>query len=125
MNKKQKIYLLISVVVVISSLLLNLLYRPYIYGNNLNDFGLADTIGSLASVVAFCCFVWSWKSYSNKEMNFQIVIATITYSIIWEAFGYYGIYGTYDVKDVVAVIISCVITYILKEVIEQKIQVSQ
>jgi len=51
MDKKQKIYLSISICMVVGGQLLSHLYRPYIYANNINDFGFADTIGSLVSVI--------------------------------------------------------------------------
>lgn len=121
MNKKQKIYLVSSFIVVVTGQLLTHLYRPYIYSNKINDFGFADTIGSLASVLGFCFFVWGFKNYPNKEKNRQIIIATLLYTIIWEPLGLIGLHGTFDWKDIVAGFISGILTYLLKELIERKI----
>lgn len=65
-------------------MILNALYRPYIYENEINDFGLADTIGSLVSVIGFCFFIWGLKDYSNIEKNKQIILVTIIYAFVWE-----------------------------------------
>jgi peptidoglycan biosynthesis protein MviN/MurJ (putative lipid II flippase) len=124
MNKKQKTYLSISISLVAAGLLLSTLYRPYIYKNQLSDFGFADTIGSLISVIAFCFFVWSFKIYSKAQMNQHIIIATITYAFLWEFAGLLGFYGTFDWKDIVAGLISGALTYCVKEIIEKRYKVN-
>lgn len=119
MQKKQKTYLTLSISIVIIALLLTYFYRPFIYNNNINDFGFADTIGSLASVLGACFFLWGVKIYSKREMNKQILMATFVYTILWESLGFIGIHGTFDWKDIVAGLISGGLTYVLKEVIEK------
>ena len=116
----KSIYLKISLFVIVSGLLLSFTYRPYIYRNSIADFGFADVIGSLVSVIAFCTLVWSQKDYTNKEKNQHIILATIIYAVLWELAGYFNIYGTFDIKDVVAGFLSGILTYILKNVIENK-----
>ena len=119
-NKKQKFYLILAFIVLASSQLLTHFYRPYIYSNRINDYGFADTIGSLVCVLGICFVFWGVKSYSNREKNKQIILATILYSVVWEPLGLMGIHGTFDWKDIVATFISGGLTYILKEVIERK-----
>jgi len=118
--KKQVIYITISISVITIGLILTFFYRPFIIERNINDFGLADTIGSLVSVIGFCFFIWGFKDYSNIEKNKQIIIATFIYAFIWELVGLLKIYGTYDFKDIIAGVISGIITYLLKELIENK-----
>jgi hypothetical protein len=119
MKKVQKIYFIILIIVIVSGLLLSLIYRPYIYSNNYFDFGFADTIGSLVSVIGLCFFYWSFKSYSNNEKNKHIIISVLVYSLIWEPMGLIGIHGTFDWKDIVATIISGILTFLLKEIIDK------
>lgn len=83
-------------------LLLSVTYRPYVYKNNINDFGFADVIDSLVSIIAFCTFFWSQGEYSNKIKNLHIVLAVIIYGIIWESLGYFGLYGTFDGNTIMA-----------------------
>ncbi|UMB54316.1 hypothetical protein MKD41_02275 [Lutibacter sp. A64] len=118
--KKEKLYLILSVLIISIGFILTMFYRPYVYKNKINDFGLADTIGSLVSVIGFCFFIWSYKAYSNKEKNRQIILATIIYAFVWEFLGYLNIYGTFDIKDVIAAIISGLLTFFLKEFIDRK-----
>jgi len=119
MKKIQKLYLAISIFVVVSGQILTLFYRPYIYANKINDFGFADTIGSLVSVIGFCFLIWSFKNYPDKKKNQHILIAMTIYTVFWESLGLFGIYGTFDWKDIVAGVISGGLTYILKELIEK------
>ena len=116
-NKK---YLILSITIVLVGLILSIFYRPYIYSNKINDYGFADIIGSLISVIGFCFFVWGVKDYSNKEKNKQIIIVTLIYSFGWEFLGLIGIYGTFDKKDILAAIFSGIITFIIKEFVERK-----
>ncbi|MDQ2180514.1 hypothetical protein [Marinifilum sp. D714] len=120
-NKKQKIYLGVALIVLAASQLLTHFYRPYIYANKISDFGFADTIGSLVSVIGFCFFVWGFKDYSNKEKNKHILLATIIYSVVWEPLGWLGIHGTFDWKDIIASFISGAIALALKEIVERSI----
>ena len=118
--KNGELYLTISISVIIIGLILTMFYRPFIYENKINDFGFSDTIGSLVSVIGFCFFIWGLKNYSNNEKNKQIILATLIYAFIWEFFGYLKIYGTFDYKDIIAGVISGIMTFFLKELIENK-----
>ncbi len=118
MQVVNKTYLIVSTSVVLSGMILSWTYRPYIYANNINDFGFADTIGSLVSVIGFCCFVWAFKEYSNKEKNIHIILATIAYSFVWESLGLLGIHGTFDKKDIVAAFLSGLITFVVKNIVD-------
>ena len=119
---KRKIYLRISIAVIAIGIILSSFYRPYIYRNNISDFGFADTIGSLMSVIGFCTFVWSRKEYSNRIRNIHITLATFIYGILWEFLGYINLYGTFDKKDIVAAAISGIFTYFIKTYIEYRYQ---
>lgn len=112
-------YLLIGIVSLVIAFVLSTIYRPFIYTNNSNDFGFADVIGSFFSVFTFCFITWGLKEYSNKEKNRHILLATLVYAFLWEFVGYLGIYGTFDVKDIFAGIISGVIAYLVKLIIEK------
>ncbi len=115
--KKDK-YLLFGIISFFIAIILSSFYRPFVYSNNINDFGFADVIGSFFSVFTFCFVIWGIKDYTKREKNIHILLVTLTYSILWEFFGYIGIYGTFDIKDVFAGIISGVIAYFFKNIIE-------
>ncbi len=123
MNSSQlkRIYLTISITSVSIALLLSRFYRPYVYQTHFNDFGFADIIGSLFSVIGFCSLVWGIRSYSSMEKNMQIIITTIIYSFFWELLGFLNIHGTFDWKDIWAGITSGLLTYILKELLDKRV----
>lgn len=114
-----KSYFSLSLATVFIGLILSFTYRPYIYSSQIKDFGFADTIGSLVSVIGFCFFMWSFKHYTNPEKNKQIIIVTIIYSFGWELLSYLGIHGTFDYKDIVAAFLSGFITFVLKEILSE------
>lgn len=120
MNQKQKIYLRISILFVAIGLGLSFFYRPYIYANHINDLGFADVIGSLVSVVAFCCLVWAFKEYPKKAMNQQIMLCTLIYAIGWELLAWLGWHGTFDWKDIIAGLVSGAMTFLIKEKLEKR-----
>lgn len=119
----KKKYLLLGIIFLIISLLLVWFYRPFVYKNNINDFGLADALGSLFAVIVSCFIIWgtSKKTYSNSEKNKLIILATFTYSVFYELLGVFHIWGTADIKDSIASVISGVITFYAKNTIERKI----
>ena len=123
MQSKQKTYLILSIIIVGSGQILTLLYRPYIYTNKINDFGFADTIGSLVSVIGFCFFFWAFKEVNSKEKNKYILFATFLYAVLWEMLGLIGVHGNFGWKDIIAGIISGVLTYILKNIIEKQVKI--
>ncbi len=122
MSRQQKIYLIVSIAAVLTGLLLTQFYRPYVYINQINDFGFADTIGSLVSVIGFCFFIWSFKNYHDSQKNKEIVIAIIMYGFVWEFFGLLGIHGTFDWKDIIATVVSGLLTYLIKELIKRQFE---
>ncbi|WP_439185938.1 hypothetical protein, partial [Carboxylicivirga taeanensis] len=119
MSRQQKIYLVTAISAVLTGLLLSHFYRPYVYLNQVNDYGFADTIGSLVSVIGFCFFAWSFKNYQDTQKNKHIIIATIIYGFVWESMGLIGIHGTFDWKDIVGAIVSGVIAFLIKELIKR------
>ena len=115
----KKIFFKISIIILIIGIVLSNIYRPYIYSNKINDFGLADVIGSLISVIVFCTFVWSQKDYLDKEKNIHILLAVFIYAFLWEFLGYINVYGTFDIKDVFAACFSGLITFFIKNIVHK------
>ena len=117
---KKKLYLSISIIIGLLGIILSVYYRPIVYQNNWNDFGFADTIGSLISVMVFCFFIWGFKEYPTQKKVWQIVIVTFIYAVLWELAGLWGLYGTFDIKDMIAAIVSGILTFLCMIIIERK-----
>lgn len=95
------------------------IYRPYIYSHKLFDFYLADTIGSLVCVIASCALIWSYKDVPTDKKNGNILLATFIYSVIWKGLPALKTHRL-DWHDMVAVCISAMITYVIKEQVDKK-----
>ena len=77
-------------------------YRPYIYENNINDLGIADSIGNLGGIVVQIFFGLALVN-SSKKKGFRViaffVVGYILYEIIQPilpkgVFDWLDIYGT-------------------------------
>ena len=117
LSKKQRIgFLLLSVLFVLSAALMNLLYRPYIYENNIFDFHIADSNSNLFAVPAAICF---WLSIEKST------VSRLMYSPLYVSAGFvlYEFIGlTYDVYDILATIISgCICFIVICFIIKEKI----
>lgn len=79
-------------------------YRPIIYRNEINDFGLADSIGNLGGIVAQV-FLGLALMNSNLKQGFKLigflVIGYVFYEIIQPVLPK----GTFDWKDVYGTIV--------------------
>ena len=92
------------------------IYRPYVYQNGLNDFGLADVIGNLLGTVAvifFCLGV----NHANRVQSIRI-IAFVTVGItIYELLQAVLPKGVLDWKDVISTPIAGLFSLLLVLVI--------
>lgn len=115
MNKK---YLIASsIFFFVLGVLLSHTYRPYIYGNNIYDFHIADTIGNLVAVPSAVCF--GLVVYPQQKL-YQIVIAAVFSFILYEMLGLISFQGVFDVYDIIATIISGLITFVILYFISRK-----
>ncbi len=121
LSQLKRTYLTISGFSVLIALLLSRFYRPYVYKNQINDFGFADVIGSIFSVIAFCSLVWGIKNYSSREKNIHIILATIIYGFLWELLSILNLLGTFDWKDIFAAIVSGLLTYVIKQQLDNRV----
>ena len=94
-------------------LFLSSYYRPYIYSNNINDYGLAD-IGSnilfVPGVYFLILFIRNKPLFGLiKDIYYHLFIL-----IIVEILSYFidGI-GTFDIKDILALPVGAGITYFI------------
>jgi hypothetical protein len=101
-------FIISGILIVVIGLVLSHIYRPYVYENHINDFHLADVIGSIVCVPAAVLFFYGIDNrYSIKQYTIK---GTIVY-IAYEFLGLFHIYGTFDVYDIIAIIISSLLFY--------------
>jgi hypothetical protein len=104
LSKKQKVAILISILLLLLCVVLSHTYRPYIYRNHIHDFHLADTIGSWLCIPCASCFFWGITKH--KSFPKIILIALIAF-VISEFIGL-----TFDYFDLLALGLSSLVTYI-------------
>jgi hypothetical protein len=108
MKLEKSISLIIGLAIAIIGIILSSTYRVYIYENNLNDFHLADTIGSLICVP---CSVLVFYSMTNKQSVHSLIIYSTIGFILYEILSLSKLHGTFDLYDICAIITGAVFTY--------------
>ena len=88
------------------------IYRPYIYENNINDFGLADSMGNLGGIVVQIFFGLSILNPLRKKGIRLISFFTIGY-IVYEVLQLYLPKGTFDWIDIYGTVIGGVFSLLL------------
>ncbi len=100
------------------SVVLNEYYRPYIYQNNIIDFGLADVAGNLTSPCAICLLAWIMKWKITTSSKKDVFIFTAIY-LIHECLSLFiPFLGTFDFKDLIALTIGGFMSLALHHLLE-------
>ncbi len=115
----KRIYFTIFIITFIIAEIGRNFYRPYIYRNNINDFGFADSIGNSLGTIAIIFFAFSlvMKEGFRKEPYF--ILALVGWLLLYELAqgvlpGYY-----FDWKDVIATIVAGALSYLIYILIDR------
>lgn len=99
-------FIISGILIAAIGLVLSHTYRPYIYENHINDYHLADVIGSIVCVpAAVLCVYGIDNRYSIKQYTIGAAVVYIAYEFL----GLFHIHGTFDVYDIIAIIISSLV----------------
>ena len=79
-------------------------YRPYIYRNGINDFGIADSMGNLGGIVVQIFFSLAILN-SQKKKAFNVIGFLVAGYILYEIVQPYLPKGVFDWKDIYGTII--------------------
>ena len=92
---------------------LSSIYRPFIYSNEINDFGIAD-IGNNIVFVPGIYFLVSLISIKPVKGIYKDIFIHTSFLIIFEILSLFikGI-GTFDFKDIFGLLIGAGITYLI------------
>jgi len=97
------------------------IYRPYIYANNINDFGIADSIGNLGGIIVQIFFVLTILN-SPKLKAYSGFILMIGGYILYEVLQLYLPRGVFDLKDIYGTIIGGAFAIIIFSVLHTLIK---
>ena len=75
------------------------IYRPFVYENNINDFGLADSIGNLGGIIVQIFFGLALIN-STKKKGLRIISFFVSGYILYEIIQPILPKGVFDWKDI-------------------------
>ena len=75
------------------------IYRPFIYENDINDFGLADSVGNSGGIIVQIFFGLAILNSSYKK-GFRLIGLFVIGYILYEVVQPYLPRGVFDLKDV-------------------------
>lgn len=87
-------------------------YRPYIYTNEINDFGIADSIGNLGGIVVQI-FLSLAILNSQRSKTFNVIGFLVVGYIVYEIMQPYLPKGVFDSKDIYGTIIGALVSVAL------------
>lgn len=104
---------------IILSFFLSSIYRPYIYKNNINDFGIADIGNNIFFIPCayFLIIISRKKPLLGKYKD--IYLHTLTLICVEISSKYIKGIGTFDIKDVLALIFGGFLTFLILKVHEK------
>jgi glycopeptide antibiotics resistance protein len=88
------------------------IYRPFIYENNINDYGIADSMGNLGGIIVQIFFGLALIN-STKKKGLRIISFFILGYILYEIAQLCLPKGVFDWKDIYGTIIGGVIGWLL------------
>jgi len=87
-------------------------YRPFIYENNINDFGIADSMGNLGGIIVQLFFGLTVFN-STKKKGFRLIFFFIIGYILYETAQLFLPKGVFDWKDIYGTFIGGIIGLLL------------
>jgi hypothetical protein len=92
------------------------IYRPFVYANDLNDFGIANTIGNFLGSITII-FLTIAVAHSDYREG-QLIIGIVTIGLILYEFSQPFIAGsTFDWEDMIATLFGGVISLALQRML--------
>lgn len=98
------LYVLTAVVALFLTEAGRYIYRPYIYRNDINDFGIADSMGNLGGIVVQVFFSLAILNSQRRKAYNVIGFLTIGY-ILYEIVQPFLPKGVFDWKDIYGTLI--------------------
>lgn len=106
------VYLLVAGFIFLLTEAGRFVYRPYVYKNNIEDFGLADSIGNLGGIIVQIFFMLAIAN-SPKKKGFNLILFAVAGYVLYEFAQPYLPKGVFDWKDVYGTIIGGIISAVL------------
>ncbi len=115
------VYLITSMIAFILTELGRFIYRPFIYENGINDFGLADSVGNWGGIMVQIFFGLAILNSPFKK-GFRLIGLFVVGYIIYEILQPYLPKGTFDWLDVYGTLAGGIIALALFFLIHKSIK---
>jgi hypothetical protein len=89
------------------------IYRSYIYGNNINDYGLADIFPNIGAVITASFLFISKAQYAEYKDELTAILGSVLGFIVYEFIQIKLPISIFDWKDIVGTIIGGIITFLI------------
>lgn len=123
-DSKRIIYFVIAVLFFFLTEIGRNIYRPYIYTNNIDDYGIADTIGNSGGIIVQIFFMLAILNPPRKKVSRVIGFIVIGY-ILYEILQPYLPRGVFDWKDIYGTLIGGVIClfilFFINKIVKNKV----
>lgn len=100
------------------------IYRPFIYANDIDDYGIADSIGNSGGIIVQIFFMLAILNSPGKKVFHVIGFIVIGY-ILYEILQPYLPRGVFDWKDIYGTLIGGVISLLIlsfvRKVVKNKV----
>jgi len=100
------------------------IYRPYIYSNKIDDYGIADSIGNSGGIIVQIFFMLAGLNSPIKKV-FRVIGFIVIGYILYEILQPYLPRGVFDWKDIYGTLIGAVISlfvlFIVKKTVKNKV----
>jgi hypothetical protein len=123
-DSKRIIYCVIAVIFFFLTEIGRKIYRPFIYSNNIDDYGIADSIGNSGGIIVQIFFMLAILNSPGKKV-FRVIGFIVIGYILYEILQPYLPRGVFDWKDIygtlIGGIISLFVLIILKKIVKNKV----
>ena len=123
-DSKRIIYFLIAVLFFFLTEFGRKIYRPYIYSNNIDDYGIADSIVNSGGIIVQIYFMLAILN-SPRNKVFRVIAFIVIGYIIYEILQPYLPRGVFDWKDIygtfIGGVISLCIYFIMGKLVKNKV----
>ena len=97
------------------------IYRPFIYENKINDFGIADSMGNSGGIIVQIFFALAIMN-STKIKGLRLIVFIVLGYILYEIAQPFLPKGVFDIKDIYGTLIGGIIALLLFLVIQSGIK---
>lgn len=111
--KKRRLYYKLFWIFLCLTFISSSVYRSYIYNNDINDYGLADTFPNIGAVITASFLFMGKAQYEERRDELIVILGSVLGFIVYEFIQIKLSISTFDWKDIIGTIVGGIITFII------------